>query len=527
MSRWLDHLNPVTRKRWRRFRRRRRAWWSLWGLGAIYALSLGAELLCNDRPLYVRCGGRSYFPAWVYYPADSFLHNGDPQAPDYKQLRQAPLFRASRGNFMVFAPVPFGPAEVIAPESLQAGERVRLRLTPLPRVGQANVRPDGRVVSALGAGSFFGVADDAVAGRALDELGAPGEAFRAALRQRFENRPAPPLTAALGDTELSLASFVPRPVPPATVRVTLRRAPPPGAAAAVVDFDRRLRPAGGWPAAWLELPGAARGRLLDEVRRAFDAAVAPEPVAAGRWDYRVELEKNDVRWPYPPVRGHWLGIDSAGRDVLARILYGLRISLSFGFLLVLVSMAAGTAIGGLQGYAGGRVDLAGQRLIEVWSALPFLYIMMLMGSVYGRSFLLLLVCYALFNWIGISYYMRAEFLRLRHLPFVDAARCLGLPARQIMLRHLLPNALTPLITFFPFSLVGAIGALTALDYLGFGLPPPTPSWGELLAQAQAFRWAWWLILYPSLALFVVMLLGVFIGEGVRDAYDPRPFTRLE
>ena len=133
----------------------------------------------------------------------------------------------------------------------------------------------------------------------------------------------------------------------------------------------------------------------------------------------------------------------------------------------------------------------------------------------------------MFNWIGISYYARAEFLRLRRQPFVDAARCLGVRSDRIMARHILPNALTPIITFFPFSLVGAIGLLAALDYLGFGLPPPTPSWGELLNQAQKFRWAWWLIVYPSLALFVVMLLGVFVGEGVRDAYDPRPYSRME
>jgi microcin C transport system permease protein len=190
-------------------------------------------------------------------------------------------------------------------------------------------------------------------------------------------------------------------------------------------------------------------------------------------------------------------------------------------------MTLGTFLGAIQGYFGGGADILGQRLTEIWNALPFLYVMILLGAVYGRSFLLLLFCYAIFNWIGISYYVRAEFLRLRHLPFVEAARATGLPHRKIIFRHILPNALTPLITFFPFQLVGAIGALAALDYLGFGLPPPTPSWGELLQQAHQFRWAWWLILYPSLALFGVMLLGVFIGEGIRNAYDPRRYTRFE
>jgi microcin C transport system permease protein len=190
-------------------------------------------------------------------------------------------------------------------------------------------------------------------------------------------------------------------------------------------------------------------------------------------------------------------------------------------------MVLGTALGAIQGYFGKHLDMAGQRLTEIWSALPFLYVMILLGAVYGRGFILLLVCYALFNWIGISYYIRAEFLRLRHLPFVDAARSLGLPHRTIIFRHILPNAIVPLITFFPFNLVGAIGSLAALDYLGFGLPPPTPSWGELLQQAQQVRWAWWLILYPALALFAVMLLGVFVGEGIRNVFDPRPKTKFE
>jgi microcin C transport system permease protein len=181
----------------------------------------------------------------------------------------------------------------------------------------------------------------------------------------------------------------------------------------------------------------------------------------------------------------------------------------------------------LQGYIGGKFDLRGQRGIEIWEALPFLYVMILMGSVFGPSFELLLIIYALFSWIGISYYMRGEFLKLRKQPFVEAAHCLGLSSARIMGRHILPNALVPVITFFPFSLVSAIGALSALDYLGFGLPPPTPSWGELFAQAQEFRYAWWLVLYPFLALFLVGLLGVFVGEGIRAAFDPRANTRYE
>jgi microcin C transport system permease protein len=200
--------------------------------------------------------------------------------------------------------------------------------------------------------------------------------------------------------------------------------------------------------------------------------------------------------------------------------------MTFAMVLVIFSMGLGVIVGAIQGYFGGWIDLLSQRSIEIWESMPFLYVMIFMGAVFGQGFLLLLLCYALFNWIGISYYMRAEFLRLRRLPFVEAAQALGIPTWRIILRHILPNALVPVITFLPFSLVSAIGSLTALDYLGFGLPIPTPSWGELLKQAQNDPSAWWLILYPFLALFTVILLGVFMGEGARAAFDPKRESRL-
>ena len=235
----------------------------------------------------------------------------------------------------------------------------------------------------------------------------------------------------------------------------------------------------------------------------------------------LSLEREVVRFPFRPVKKHWLGIDDAGRDVFSRLVYAIRTSITFGLALVLSSMVVGTLVGLGQGYFGGWTDLTCQRLIEIWSALPFLYVIILLGSIYGPGFMLLLFCNAIFNWIGISYYMRAEMLRLKRQPFVDAARCLGLPTHRIILRHILPNGLVPIITFFPFSLAGAISSLAALDYLGFGLPLQSPSIGQLLQQAQIQRWAWWLILYPSLTLFSLMLLGVFIGEGIRDAMDPK------
>jgi microcin C transport system permease protein len=278
---------------------------------------------------------------------------------------------------------------------------------------------------------------------------------------------------------------------------------------------------------WGAVGDEDRQSIRDRVTLRFEVPVDPLVLQIKGQRYEVSFFKEDILFPFRPFEGHWLGVDSAGRDVFARILYGMRTSMTFGLLLVVCTMALGIAAGALQGYYGGRVDITAQRLIEIWSALPFLYVMILMGSVFGRSFGLLLLCYGIFNWIGISYYMRAEFLNLRHQPFVEAARCLGVPARRIIFRHIMPNGLIPVITFFPFSLVGAIGSLAVLDYLGFGLPAPTPSWGELMFQAQQFRWAWWLILYPSLALFIVMLLGVFVGEGARNAFDPKRFSKLE
>ena len=354
--------------------------------------------------------------------------------------------------------------------------------------------------------------------------------MRQALAKRFANQTAAAesliqtLPGGLASS-IALATFAPRAVAPQRVRLLLREASAaPVCRETLLLTDEELSGGG---ALWAALPEATQAMLLQAARqRQLEPVASTNVLAAGRM-LAVHFSKDEIRYPLRPVPGHPLGLDSAGRDVLARILYGLRISLSFGLLLVLASMAVGIVIGALQGYQGGALDLVGQRLIEIWDALPFLYIIILMGSVFGRSFGLLLFCYALFNWVGISYYQRAEFLRLRKAAFVEAARCLGVSRLKIMFRHILPNALVPVITFFPFALVGAIGLLAALDYLGFGLPPPTPSWGELLTQAQEYGWAWWLALFPALALFSVMLLGVFIGEGVRSAFDPRPVVHLE
>jgi microcin C transport system permease protein len=375
--------------------------------------------------------------------------------------------------------------------------------------------------------------EEALKGASFEATWPVSPDLKRALTARFRNETAPTLRQTLTartnprlGAELSLSAYTPRLRPPTTVRITLRTSEDQSDSPQNMILGKDLTPVGKPPALWNAIPPSDRERIQRSAVSCQQEAVNPIVIQVGRQAHRV-LFDNSIAWPHPPIRGHWLGIDSAGRDVLARIVHGLRVSLIFSILLVLASMSVGIFVGAVQGYYGGRVDIAGQRIIEIWSAIPFLYVMILLGSIYGASFWLLLVCYAIFNWIGISYYMRAEFLRLRHQPFVDAARVMGISSRKIIFRHILPNAITPIITFLPFTLVGAIASLAALDYLGFGLPALTPSLGQLLHQAQANRSAWWLILYPTLALLIVMLLGVFVGEGVREAYDPRPKTRME
>ncbi|GHV16720.1 peptide ABC transporter permease [Fibrobacterales bacterium] len=230
--------------------------------------------------------------------------------------------------------------------------------------------------------------------------------------------------------------------------------------------------------------------------------------------------------PYPPSSKHLLGTDSHGRDMLSRLIHGFRICMSFSLLLSIFGTIFGIVIGGVQGYFGGKLDIFLQRFIEIWASLPFLYVVILLGSIYGQGFLLLTLIMAAFSWIGLSYYERAEFYKLKNMQFVKAAIVLGLSHRRIFFSEILPNALTPVITLFPFSLIGGISGLTSLDFLGFGLQPPTPSWGDLLSQGLANLYAPWIAIFTIAALFITLLLAAFIGEGIRDALDPKSGDRF-
>jgi microcin C transport system permease protein len=225
--------------------------------------------------------------------------------------------------------------------------------------------------------------------------------------------------------------------------------------------------------------------------------------------------------PAPPSAENLLGTDDRGRDVLARLIYGFRLSVLFAFVLTAIGIVFGILAGAVQGYLGGRFDLYAQRLIEIWGSMPELYLLIIFASLFQPSVLLLIVLLSLFGWMGLADYVRAEFLRGRNMDYVTAAKAMGVSNRAIMFRHLLPNSMTPVITFLPFRISGAILALTSLDYLGLGVPPSTPSIGELLSQGKANIEAWWLSLTTFGVLVGTLMLLIFIGEALREALDTR------
>lgn len=335
-------LSP-SRRAWLRFKRNRLGYWSLLLFSALVLLSLGAELVSNDRPLLVRYAGQTYFPMWNDYPEKVF--GGDFETPtDYLD----PFIReqlARPGNWAVFAPNPYGPKTL----------------------------------------NYF--------------------------------------------------------------------------------------------------------------------AKAPNPSG--------------------PSSDNWLGTDDRGRDLLAQLIYGFRVSVLFALALTASGVLLGVLTGAVQGYFGGRTDLAFQRFIEIWGSMPELYLLIIFSAVFAPSVALLLVLLSLFGWMGLSDYVRAEFLRNRQLDYVKAARALGVSNTQIIWRHILPNSLTPVVTFLPFRMSAAILALTSLDFLGLGVPPGTPSLGELLSQGKSNIDAWWISLSTFGVLVVTLLLLTFMGDALRDALDPR------
>ena len=370
---WL-RLSPLNRRRLDNFRRNRRGYWSLWIFLALFAVSLGAELVANDRPLIASYKGELLFPAFVDYPEEKF--GGFEAETDYR--------------------------------------------------------------------------DPAVA----DEIAAHGWMIW------------PPIRFANSTTKLDPPT--PFPSPPTW---TLSEAQCRAALAAHAGGDAEKIPPGG---------GACR-----------------------------DLE---------PM---WLGSDANGHDVVARLIYGFRVSVLFAFILAGVSSLVGVFAGAVQGYFGGWLDLILQRVIEIWSSLPQLYILIILSAILTPSFVVLLTILLLFSWVNLVHLVRAEFLRARNFEYVNAARALGLSDAKIIVKHVLPNAMVATLTFLPFVVNASIGTLTSLDFLGLGMPPGSPSLGELLLEGKSNLSAPWLGLSAFAVVAVMLSLLIFIGEAVRDAFDPR------
>lgn len=237
--------------------------------------------------------------------------------------------------------------------------------------------------------------------------------------------------------------------------------------------------------------------------------------------YSTHIAETPGPAPSPPTADNWLGTDDKARDVVARLIYGFRISVLFGLILTVLSSIVGVAVGAIQGYFGGLIDLIGQRLIEIWGGMPVLYLLIILASIVTPNFWWLLGLMLLFSWTSLVGVVRAEFLRARNFDYIRAARALGVSNAQIMQRHVLPNAMVATITFLPFITAGSVTTLTALDFLGFGLPVGSPSLGELLNQAKDNLHAPWLGFTAFFVIAIMLSLLVFIGEGVRDAFDPR------
>ena len=246
------------------------------------------------------------------------------------------------------------------------------------------------------------------------------------------------------------------------------------------------------------------------------AIYPPNPYGARTINYFAKAPN-----PSAPSRDNWLGTDDRGRDLLAQLIYGFRVSVLFALALTAVGVLLGVAAGAVQGFFGGRIDLAFQRFIEIWGSMPELYLLIIFSAILAPSLGLLLVLLSLFGWMGLSDYVRAEFLRNRQLDYVKAARALGVSSGQIIWRHILPNSMTPVVTFLPFRMSAAILALTSLDFLGLGVPPGTPSLGELLSQGKNNIDAWWISISTFGVLVLALLLRTFMGDALRDALDPR------
>jgi microcin C transport system permease protein len=453
--RWL-RIDPITKRRFARFRRIKRGYYSFVILVVAMVLSIFAPYLAESRALVVWYNGRPYFPTFEFYEMSEFGQTPPPAwetgeiETEYLRLKRE--WDTERFFFERERAEAGGDAAAVA--AVEAGYPNRGNRVLMPLIPWDPYQSD-----------FW-------SNEILNELDRLLEAGDTAAAERLARRDGLDEVADLiytGELDDLLA-------------------------------DPERAPGG-------NLVGVARAGSLASL-----AGIGLVPPNAPTWD-----------------RGHYLGTDSQGRDVASRLLYGFRISIFFALFLVLFGQIIGTIVGSLQGYLGGRFDIVSQRVLEVLLSIPFLYVVIIMAALFQPTFWLLLLIMALFQWIGITFFMRTEMYREKTREYALAAKSYGASHARIIFRHLLPNSLTPLVTFTPFAVVGAIFALTGLDFLGYGLPAPTPSWGELIDQALQIenRDKLWLVLSPFAALTFTLVLVVLIGESVREAFDPKQYARYE
>jgi microcin C transport system permease protein len=452
---WIK-LDPITRRRFARFRRIRRGYYSFLILIAAIVLSVFAPFLAESRALLVVHQGKWFFPTFQYLTMATFNQTPPPGWStgdiETEYLRLQREWEAERFFFNRESAEAGGDQQKLAALSAKYPNRGNyVIMPPIPWDPYVSDFWYNEILNDIQAQLTAGNTD---------------AAERLARRDRLDE----------------LADLIHS-----------------GAIAAILA-DKTKSPTG-------NLVGLAKSGAMASI-----AMLAKVPPNAP-----------DSR------RRHYLGTDSQGRDVASRLFYGFRVSIFFALILVVLGQVIGTFIGSLQGYLGGRFDIVSQRFIEILISIPFLYVVIILAALLTPTFWLLVGIMVIFQWVGITFYMRTEMYREKTKEYCLAAKSYGASHLRIIFRHLLPNCLTPLVTFTPFTIVGAIFSLTALDYLGYGLPAPTPSWGQLIDQAllPENRDKLWLTLAPFAAISFTLVLVVFIGESIREAFDPKRFAKYE
>jgi len=421
-QRFVSILDPNTRRRLKRFGKIKRAKWSLILLLLIFVTSLFSNFLANEKPLVVKCRGRIFFPVVKFYPDDAFTGSGKMTRPRYKTLEKSPLFASDKANWMWWPIIRFGSKESLRASDIEIDKTLVVTLKRVPRVATIDVDSNLNIQRSRNAAGFYGVASEGALRRKPMETETfmVPDAVKAAVVARFHNQTAPALRKIVKKPKVawSLSAYRPRNSAPKLVRLTLREAVEAERAQSGI-LNRDMEFSGKPPALWEGLNELDKRLVLDRAKEALSVQVEKLELNTKQGRITVDFQRETISFPFRAVKNHPLGLDESGRDVLVLILYATRIALIFAIALVMLTFAIGILLGSIQGYFGGRIDLVGQRLTEVWSAMPFLFIMILLSSIYGRGFFLLLFVYGIFNWIGMSIYMRAEFLRLRKLPFVE------------------------------------------------------------------------------------------------------------